>query len=61
MNTLGYTPLHLATGKNVTFPRASTGNVVTEYFSDDEGVRKIMERYYEVMKNFRETEFSRKF
>ena len=60
VNVHGQTPLHLVTGKSVIYPGLTIGNVATEYLYDDEGVRKIMKRHYEVMKNFREAEFSRK-
>ena len=42
------------------FPGLSTGTVATDSLYDDELVRKIMERHYELMKEFRELEFSRK-
>ena len=60
VNILGFTPLQLATGKNVIFPGISTANEASESLYDDELVRKIMERHREVMKQFREQEFSRK-
>ena len=60
VNTLGFTPLQLVTGKNVVFPGISTGNIATESLYDDEGVRRIMERHRMLMKEFREQEFSRK-
>ena len=43
VNILGYTPLQLATGKNITFPGISTANEATESLYDDELVRRIME------------------
>ena len=60
MNILGFSPLQLVTGKNVIFPGLSVGNIATELLYDDKLVRKIMERHYELMKEFRESEFSRK-
>ena len=60
VNVHGYTPLQLVTGKNVVFPGLSTGDVATDSLYDDESVRKIMERHYEIMKEFRELEFSKK-
>ena len=60
VNVHGQTPLHLVTGKSVIYPGLTTGNVATESLYDDEGVRKIMERQNEVMKNYRDAEFSRK-
>ena len=58
VNTLGFTPLQLVTGKNVTFPGVSSGNIVTESLYDDEGVKKIMERHGYINKKYREQEFS---
>ena len=43
VNTLGYTPLQLVTGKNVMFPGLLTESVATDSLYDDELVRKIME------------------
>ena len=60
VNIHGFTPLQLATGKNVIFPGISTANEASESVYDDELVRKIMERHREVMKQFREQEFLRK-
>ena len=60
VNVHGYTPLQLVTGKNVVFPGLSTGDEATDSLYDDELVWKIMERHYEIMKEFRELEFSKK-
>ena len=60
VNILGYSPLQLMTGKSITFPGLTTGDTATESLYDDETVRKIMERHYELMRRFREVEFSRK-
>ena len=60
MNIHGQKPLQFVTGTSVVFPGMTTGNVATVSIYDDEGVRNIMERHYEVMKNFREAEFTRK-
>ena len=60
VNTLGFTPMQLVTGKSVVFPGISTGNIATESLYDDEMVRSIMERHRVIMKEFREQEFSRK-
>ena len=48
------------TGKSIVFPGLTTGDIATDSLYDDEGVRKIMERHYDLMKKFREAEFSRK-
>ena len=60
VNVLGYMPLQLMTGKSIVLPGLVTGNVATESLYDDEAVRRIMERHLELMKRFREAEFSRK-
>ena len=57
-NILGYDPMSLVTGKAVTFPGISTGNIATESMFDSEAVKKVMERHHEVMKEFREVEYS---
>ena len=56
VNVLGYSPLQLVTGKSIVFPGLTTGNKATESLYDDETVQKIMERHYELMRKFRETE-----
>ena len=60
VNTFGYSPLQLVTGKSIVLPGLGNGNIVTESEYDDEAVRKIMERYYGMMNKFRELEFSKK-
>ena len=57
---LGFTPLQLVTGKSVVMPGLVNGDVAADSLYDDEQVRKIMERHYEMMKEFREQEFTRK-
>ena len=42
------------------FPGLTTGDTATDSLYDDETVRKIMERHYNLMRKFREAEFSRK-
>ena len=48
------------TGKSIVLPGLSNRNIVTESEYDDEAVRRIMERYYGMMSEFRELEFSKK-
>ena len=43
VNKLGYTPLQLVTGKAVTLPSLTTGNVATESLTDCEAVQRTME------------------
>ena len=57
---LGYSPLQLVTSKSVVFPEFVTGNEATDSLYDDEMVRKIIERHYKMMKEFREQEFTKK-
>ena len=57
---LGFTPLQLVTGRSVVMPGLVNGDVATDSLYDDEQLRKIMERHYEMMKEFREQEFTRK-
>ena len=49
----GYITLQLITGKSVTYQKISQSNEVTESVFEDEGVRPIMERHFEVGKKFR--------
>merc|ERR1712105_249648 len=52
--------MQLVTGKSITLPGISNGNLATESLYDDEAVRQIMSRHHEIMKDFRESEFSKK-
>ena len=60
LNVFGFTLLQLVTGKSVVMPGLVNGDVATDLLYDDEQVRKIMERHYEMMKEFREQEFTKK-
>ena len=60
VNIHGYTPLQLVNGINVFLPRSATGSIAMDYLYDDECVKRIMEQYLKMMKNFREVEFTRK-
>ena len=42
------------------FPGFTTGNEATDSLYDDEMVKRIMERHYEMMKEFREQDFTKK-
>merc|ERR1712237_194532 len=59
-NTRGYSPLQLVTGKSIMLPGLSNGNLATESLYDDEAIRRIMERHHEVLKQYREIEFTKK-
>ena len=43
VNKLGYTTLQLVTGKAVTLPSLTTGNIATESLTDSEAVQRTME------------------
>ena len=43
VNKLGYTPLQLVTGKAVSLPGLTTGNVATESMTDSEAVQRTLE------------------
>merc|ERR1712105_220626 len=59
-NTRGYSPLQLVTGKSIVLPGLSNGNLATESLYDDEAIRRIMERHHEVLKQYRQIEFTKK-
>ena len=59
-NTHGFSPLQLVTGKSIVLPGLSNGNLATESLYDDESIRRIMERHYEMLKEFRQAEFTKK-
>merc|ERR1712237_117435 len=59
-NKSGYSPLQLVTGKSIVLPGLSNGNLATESLYDDEAIRRIMERHHEVLKQYREIEFTKK-
>ena len=50
VNTLGYCPLQLITGKSIILPGLTSGNLATESLYDDEAVRRIMETHHETAK-----------
>ena len=54
VNKLGYCPLQLVTGKAITLPGLTTGNVATESLSDAEAVQKTMENLTRITSEFRE-------
>ena len=60
VNVLGFSPLHLVIRKNVVFPGLVRGDEATDSLYDDEMVRKIMERHYNMIKEFKELEFTKK-
>ena len=44
VNKLGYSPLQLVTGKAVTLPGLTCGNVTTESMTDSEALRMTLEQ-----------------
>ena len=60
INKLGYSPLQLVTGKSVTLPGLTTGNVSTESMMDCEAVQRTMENLNRTVSEFREADMKRK-
>merc|ERR1712030_95552 len=59
-NTRGYSPLQLIVVVSIVLPGLSNGNLATESLYDDEAIRRIMERHHEVLKQYRQIEFTKK-
>ena len=53
VNTFGFSPMQLVTGKNIFFPGITTGTEATITLYDDQMVRRIMECHYGLVKEFR--------
>ena len=49
---LGFLPLQLVTGKAITIPGFTTGNVVTESMTDSEAVLRTMENLTKIFSEF---------
>ena len=60
VNVLGFQPLPLVTGKSLMIPGLTMGDMATDSLYDDEMIRKILEHYHIMMKEFRELEYSTK-
>ena len=60
VNKLGYTPLQLVTGKAVTLPGLTTGNLTTESLTDCEAVQRTMEVLTKTTSEFGEADMRRK-
>ena len=60
MKKVGYSPLQLVTGKAVTIPGLTTGNVATESMSDSEAVQRTMENLTKIISEFREADMRKK-
>ena len=52
VNKLGYTPLQLVTGKAVSLPGLTTGNVATESMTDSEVVQRTIELLNKTISEF---------
>jgi hypothetical protein len=59
-NVLRYDMMSLVTGKSVIIPGVSCGSVATDSVFDSEAIKLILERHLEIMKKFREVEYSAK-
>ena len=53
----GHATMQLMIGNNVIFPNISQGNTASVSLYEDEGVRKIMKRFIEIQKMYREQNF----
>ena len=60
VNKLGFSPLQLVTGKAVTLPDLTKGNVATDSINDGEAVQKTIERIQKMVSMFREADMRRK-
>ena len=60
VNVLGFDPMSLVTGKSVSYPGISMGNLATDSSFSSEFVQRIMERHKEVTSAFRKEEYSNK-
>ena len=60
INKLGYSPLQLVTGKSVTLPGLTTGNVSTESMTDCEAVQRILETLNKTVSEFCEADMRMK-
>ena len=52
--------MQLVTGKAVTIPGLTTGNVATESMSDSEAVQRTMENLTKIISEFREADMRQK-
>ena len=60
VNVLGYDPMSLVTGKSVTYPGVTTGNLATDCAFTSENIQRIMEGHKQVTELFRKDEYSAK-
>ena len=60
INRLGFCPLQLATGKAVTIPGLTTGNVATESVTEAEAVKNTIDRMRKLVEEFRTADMNKK-
>ena len=60
INNLGYSPLLLGTGKAVTIPGLTMGNIATETMANTEAVSRIFENLMNITSEFRESDMRKK-
>jgi len=60
VNKVGYSPLQLVTGKAVTLPSLTTGNVATESMTDSEAVQRTLENLTKILAEFPKADKRRK-
>ena len=60
VNKLGYSPLQLVTGKEVSLPGLTTGNVALESMTDSEAVQRTIENLTRTVSEFREADMRKK-
>ena len=60
VNKLGFSPLQLVTGKAVTLPGLTTGNVASESMTDSEAVQRTIENLTRTVSEFREADMRKK-
>ena len=60
INKLSYSPLQLVTGKSVTLPGLTTGNVSTESMTDCEAVQRTLKTLNKTVSEFRKADMRRK-
>ena len=56
INQLGFSLLQLVTGKAVTIPSLTIGNVATERMTDSEAVQRTMENITKIVSKFRKSD-----
>ena len=60
INKLGFLPLQLVTGKAVTIPGLTTGNIVTKSMMNYEAFQRTMENFTKIISKLRKSHMQRK-